>query len=140
VTVLAPNLMLHRACHCRPRGVGVDLSWYRVVIGQKSLGRLDIIATRPPGHNHASFNASLIGESRISTTTQLPKPRVLLTDDHVAFLEAARCLLDPACDVVGVARDGRQALAMAKDLQSEVVAQKPVVIFRPSVKRTAQSP
>ena len=54
-------------------------------------------------------------------TTQRRKPRVLLADDHVAFLEAASDLLDPACDVVGLASDGRQALEMAKDLRPEVV-------------------
>jgi DNA-binding NarL/FixJ family response regulator len=54
-------------------------------------------------------------------TTQRLKPRVLLADDHVAFLEAAIDLLYPACDVVGLASDGRQALEMAKDLRPEVV-------------------
>ena len=62
-----------------------------------------------------------MGESRILNTTQRLKPRVLLVDDHFAFLEAARDLLDAACDVVGLASDGRQALEMAKELRPEVV-------------------
>jgi DNA-binding NarL/FixJ family response regulator len=54
-------------------------------------------------------------------TPQRRKPRVLLADDHLAFLEAVSHLLEPACDVVALASDGRQALDMARDLRPEVV-------------------
>jgi CheY-like chemotaxis protein len=62
-----------------------------------------------------------MGEFQILNTTQRLKPRVLLADDHVAFLEAASHLLDPVCDVVALASNGRQALEIAKDLRPEVV-------------------
>jgi len=54
-------------------------------------------------------------------TTHRRKPRVLLADDHSAFLEAASHLLDAAYDVVGLASDGRQALEMARHLRPDVV-------------------
>jgi CheY-like chemotaxis protein len=54
-------------------------------------------------------------------TTQPRKPRVLLADDHFAFLEAASRLLEPGCDVVARASNGRQALEMARHLRPEVV-------------------
>jgi len=56
----------------------------------------------------------------VNTTKRL-KPRVLLADDHLPFLEAARRLLAPACDVVALASDGRRALEMAQDLRPDVV-------------------
>ena len=57
----------------------------------------------------------------VLNTTHRRKPRVLLADDHSAFLEAASHLLDAAYDVVGLASDGRQALEMARHLRPDVV-------------------
>src|SRR5215203_4911293 len=50
-----------------------------------------------------------------------PRPRLLLADDHVPLLESVRHLLAPAFDVVGVARDGREALELAARVQPDVV-------------------
>jgi DNA-binding NarL/FixJ family response regulator len=49
------------------------------------------------------------------------RPRVLLADDHTLLLEAFRKLLEPECDVVGTATDGRAVLDMAERLKPDVV-------------------
>ena len=49
------------------------------------------------------------------------KPRVLLADDHTAFLESVSRLLAGAFDVVALAGDGRQALDLAGRFRPEVV-------------------
>src|SRR3954463_3777278 len=59
--------------------------------------------------------------SRTVNPTHAARPRVLLADDQAAFRKVASHLLAPACDVVALACDGRQALAMAKQLRPEVV-------------------
>jgi DNA-binding NarL/FixJ family response regulator len=48
-------------------------------------------------------------------------PRVLLADDHTLIVEAFQKLLEPECDVVGTATDGRTLLASARDLRPDVV-------------------
>ena len=50
-----------------------------------------------------------------------PRPRVLLADDHIPFLESVRRVLAPAFDIVAVAGDGRQALEQATRLRPDVV-------------------
>ena len=49
------------------------------------------------------------------------RPRVLLADDHIAFLEGVSRLLASAFDVVALAGNGRQALDMALRLRPDVV-------------------
>jgi DNA-binding NarL/FixJ family response regulator len=49
------------------------------------------------------------------------RPRVLLADDHVPFLESVRRLLATAFDIVAVAGDGRQALDLARRLRPDVI-------------------
>jgi DNA-binding NarL/FixJ family response regulator len=49
------------------------------------------------------------------------KPRVLLADDHLAFLDSVSHLLAPAFDIVALAGDGRQALDLARRLRPAVV-------------------
>jgi DNA-binding NarL/FixJ family response regulator len=48
------------------------------------------------------------------------KPRVLLADDHIPFLESVSRLLAPAFDIVATAGDGRQALDLARRLRPDV--------------------
>ena len=48
------------------------------------------------------------------------RPRVLLADDHVAFLESVSRLVAPAFDIVALAVDGRQALDLARRLRPDV--------------------
>lgn len=50
-----------------------------------------------------------------------PKPRVLLVDDHRQFLDAVSAMLAEDFDVVGTATDGRHALAVAADVDPEVI-------------------
>lgn len=49
------------------------------------------------------------------------KPRVLLVDDHIILLKALKQLLDPVCDVVGTASNGRLLVSLAEKLQPEVI-------------------
>jgi DNA-binding NarL/FixJ family response regulator len=49
------------------------------------------------------------------------RPRVLLADDHIHFLESISRLLTAVFDVVAIAADGRQALDMARRLRPDVV-------------------
>jgi DNA-binding NarL/FixJ family response regulator len=51
----------------------------------------------------------------------LGKPRVLLADDHVLVAEAIKKLLEPECEVVGIAVDGRALLREAPSLNPDVV-------------------
>jgi DNA-binding NarL/FixJ family response regulator len=55
------------------------------------------------------------------STTAPARPRVLLADDHNAFLESVTRLLAPAFDIVALAGDGRQALDLARRLRPDVV-------------------
>src|SRR6476619_8205526 len=49
------------------------------------------------------------------------RPRLLLADDHIAFLESVSRLLASAFDIVALAGDGRQALDLARHLRPDVV-------------------
>ena len=49
------------------------------------------------------------------------RPRVLLAEDHALLLDAFAKLLEPHCDVVGTAGDGRELLEAAKRLEPDVV-------------------
>ena len=43
----------------------------------------------------------------------MPRPRVLLADDHRLVVEACVALLEPECEVVGIVTDGRALLPKA---------------------------
>ena len=49
------------------------------------------------------------------------RPRVLLADDHAMLLDAFRRLLEPQCDVIGTACDGRALLALAASTEPDVI-------------------
>ncbi len=49
------------------------------------------------------------------------RTRVLLADDHAILLDAFRRLLEPECEVVGTATDGRELLRLAKELVPDVI-------------------
>ena len=51
----------------------------------------------------------------------MKRPRVLLAEDHALLLDAFAKLLEPHCDVVGTAGDGRELLEAAKRLEPDVV-------------------
>jgi len=49
------------------------------------------------------------------------RTRVFLADDHTLLLEAFTNLLEPKCDIVGTASDGREMLKMVAKLKPDVV-------------------
>ncbi|HVO56727.1 MAG TPA: response regulator transcription factor [Dongiaceae bacterium] len=51
----------------------------------------------------------------------MPKPRILLADDHTLIVEAFTKLLEPQFQVVGSAADGRALLQKASDLRPDVI-------------------
>ncbi|HKV79704.1 MAG TPA: response regulator transcription factor [Candidatus Sulfotelmatobacter sp.] len=48
-------------------------------------------------------------------------PRVILADDHTMLVEAFRKLLEPQCDIVGTASDGRALLETALQLKPDLI-------------------
>jgi DNA-binding NarL/FixJ family response regulator len=60
----------------------------------------------------------------VGSRDRLSQPvRVLLVDDSAEFAESARALLaaDARIEVVGIARDGDEAIALATELQPDLV-------------------
>ena len=49
------------------------------------------------------------------------RPRVLLADDHTMLLDAFQRLLEPACEIVGTASDGRALIELAAKTNPEIV-------------------
>jgi DNA-binding NarL/FixJ family response regulator len=51
----------------------------------------------------------------------MPRPRILLGDDHVMFREGLRRILEPQFEVVGSVGNGRDLLAAAERLRPDVI-------------------
>jgi len=51
----------------------------------------------------------------------IPRPRILLADDHAMLVAAFQEMLSPHCDVVGTVSDGRMLLDMAPKLKPDVI-------------------
>ena len=51
----------------------------------------------------------------------MPRPRLILADDHTILVEAFARLLQPSYDVVGCAANGRLLLVMASQLKPDLV-------------------
>ncbi len=49
------------------------------------------------------------------------RPRVVLADDHLMLREAFARLLEPTCDIVGTASNGRALLTVAAELHPDVI-------------------
>jgi DNA-binding NarL/FixJ family response regulator len=49
------------------------------------------------------------------------RPRVVLADDHQMLREAFARLLEPTCDIVGTASDGRALLSVAAELHPDII-------------------
>ena len=49
------------------------------------------------------------------------RPRILLADDHQMLMDALKRVVEPRCEVVGTASDGRALLEAAAKLRPEVV-------------------
>lgn len=51
----------------------------------------------------------------------MPKPRVLLADDHSLVLEGFRRILEDQCELVGMVEDGRALLEAAQKVKPDMV-------------------
>ncbi|HEU4678337.1 MAG TPA: response regulator transcription factor [Terrimicrobiaceae bacterium] len=51
----------------------------------------------------------------------MKRPRILLADDHTMLLDAFRRLLEPRCEVVGTACDGRELIELAATTRPDVI-------------------
>ena len=51
----------------------------------------------------------------------MSRPRVMLADDHRMLADALKSLLEPRCEVVGTASDGRALVEAASKLQPDIV-------------------
>ena len=51
----------------------------------------------------------------------MKRPRILLADDHTMLLDAFRRLLEPRCEIVGTAADGRTLLDVAASSRPDVI-------------------
>ena len=51
----------------------------------------------------------------------MTKPRVLLADDHALVREGMHSILEPDCEVVGEAKDGRELVRAAIELRPDVI-------------------
>ena len=51
----------------------------------------------------------------------MSKPRVLLADDHVLFLDGLRRILEPDYEIVGQATDGAELIELANKLRPDVM-------------------
>jgi DNA-binding NarL/FixJ family response regulator len=51
----------------------------------------------------------------------LRRPRIVLADDHQMLVDALKRVVEPQCEVVGTAGDGRELLEAAARLRPEVV-------------------
>ena len=49
------------------------------------------------------------------------RPRVLLVDDNDAILDRAAAILEPRCEIVGIATDGSSALKAVKSLHPDIL-------------------
>ena len=54
-------------------------------------------------------------------TRMIRRPRVLLADDHVMLLDAFRRLLEPQCEIVGTAADGRALIELALKTDPDII-------------------
>ena len=56
-----------------------------------------------------------------SSAEMTPRPRVVLADDHTMLLDAFRRLLEPQCEVVGTACDGRTLIELALNTNPDII-------------------
>jgi DNA-binding NarL/FixJ family response regulator len=50
-----------------------------------------------------------------------PRPRILLADDHTMLLDAFVSLLEPHCEIVGTAVNGRRLVELALETNPEII-------------------
>lgn len=59
--------------------------------------------------------------SRLALNVLKKRPRILLADDHPGILSAFQRMLEPACEVVGIIKNGRDIIEAVTTLKPEVV-------------------
>jgi DNA-binding NarL/FixJ family response regulator len=64
---------------------------------------------------------SVKGDTEKTTAPMNRRPRILLADDHTMLLDAFRRLLEPRCEVVGTACDGRELFELAASTRPDVI-------------------
>ena len=71
----------------------------------------------------AAADESLLKPMRSEKTTNPMnrRPRILLADDHTMLLDAFRRLLEPRCEIVGTASDGRALIDLAANTRPDVI-------------------
>lgn len=52
---------------------------------------------------------------------KINRPRILLADDHSISAEGLRSLLSECCDVIGIAKDGRSLVELARQLNPDLI-------------------
>jgi len=55
-----------------------------------------------------------------------PRPRILLADDHTMLLDAFVSLLEPHCEIVGTAVNGRRLVELALETNPEIIILGPM--------------
>jgi DNA-binding NarL/FixJ family response regulator len=51
----------------------------------------------------------------------MDRPRILLADDHLIFLEGLRSLLEPEYEVIGMVEDGRSLVSEVQKMKPDIV-------------------
>jgi DNA-binding NarL/FixJ family response regulator len=59
--------------------------------------------------------------SKKTSALMKSRPRILLADDHTMLLDAFQRLLEPRCEIVGAACDGRALLDLAASTRPDVI-------------------
>jgi len=57
----------------------------------------------------------------VPESADVPKPRIVIADDHTLLVEAFEKLLSPECEVVAKVGDGRALLAAVQEFHPDVV-------------------
>ena len=87
--------------HGRARAFRAWAAFHRLASGQGHEDR------RPRAHRRS--RRGLLRGHKKTVARMNRRPRVLLADDHTMLLDAFRRLLEPRCEIVGTACDGRAA-------------------------------
>lgn len=73
---------------------------------------------RPSTRSIISPETEALGKTTIPMDR---RPRILLADDHTMLLDAFRRLLEPRCEIVGTAVDGRALVDLAVSTRPDVI-------------------
>ena len=108
----------------RDNGVGFDSQQ-----ASQGLGRLGLLSMKERVRlvrgtltvSTAPAAAPILKSVSRFQVARMPKPRVLLADDHSLVLEGFRRILDDQCELVGMVEDGRALLEAAARVHPDIV-------------------